>query len=86
MCPLHSKPGETAAIARGELTMSGKRDPRLPRWVTRTEAMFYSRTGATKFNEMIQEKRIVAKKDGNRIKIDLNSIDDYLEALPNAAD
>jgi hypothetical protein len=28
-------------------------------------------------------KKIVAKKDGGRVKVDLNSIDDYLEALPD---
>jgi hypothetical protein len=63
-----------------------KKDLRPARWATRLEAMEYSRTGATKFNDLIQRKKIIAKRDGNRVKVDLNSVDDMLRALPDAAD
>ena len=50
-----------------------RRRDRQPRWATRQEAMAYGRIGSTKFNEMMQSRRIVAKKDGNKVTVDLNS-------------
>jgi hypothetical protein len=69
----------------GENMSSPKKDLRSPRWATRLQAMEYSQTGATKFNELMQQKKITAKKDGNRIKVDLNSIDDLFASLPDVA-
>jgi hypothetical protein len=59
---------------------------RLPRWGTRAEGMEHGKFGSTFMNELMRSKKIIAKKDGSRVKIDLNSIDDYLEALPNVGD
>ena len=66
--------------------ISPKKEPRQPRWATRQEAMAYSRTGATRFNELMQQKLIVAKKNGGKVVVDLNSIDDYFASLPDVAD
>ncbi|XIA62193.1 hypothetical protein ACFIOY_21365 [Bradyrhizobium sp. TZ2] len=41
--------------------MNLERD-RQPRWATRQEAMAYARMGATRFNGLMQERKIVAKK------------------------
>jgi hypothetical protein len=65
--------------------MSPKRD-RQPRWATRQEALTYARMGATKFNELMQQKLIVAKKTGVKVIVDLNSIDDHYASLPNVGD
>ena len=59
-----------------------QRRARQPRWATRQEAMAYGKIGATKMNELMQGGRIVAKKDGNKVIVDLNSIDDHYDALP----
>lgn len=59
---------------------------RLPRWGTRVEAMAHGKFGSTFMNELMQSKKIVAKRDGTRVKVDLNSIDDYLESLPDVGD
>jgi hypothetical protein len=64
----------------------GKTAKRSPRWGTRLEGMAHGKFGATFMNQLMHDKKIVAKKDGGRVKIDLNSIDDYLEALPNVGD
>jgi hypothetical protein len=53
------------------------------RWATRREAMAYARVGSTKMNEMMQSRLILAKKDGRKVIIDLNSIDSYYAALPD---
>jgi hypothetical protein len=65
--------------------MNLKRDLQ-PRWATRQEAMAYARMGATRFNELMQERKIVAKKNGGKVVIDLNSIDDLYASLPDVAD
>jgi hypothetical protein len=52
------------------------------RWATRQEAMTYGRVGSTLMNELMQSRSIVAKKQGNKVIVDLNSIDDYYDALP----
>jgi hypothetical protein len=65
--------------------MNLKRDLQ-PRWATRQEAMAYARMGATRFNELMQKKQIVAKKNGGKVVIDLNSVDDLYQSLPNVGD
>jgi hypothetical protein len=55
------------------------------RWASRKEAMLYARVGSTKMNELMQSQALFAKKNGVKVIIDLNSVDDYYEALPNAA-
>jgi hypothetical protein len=62
-----------------------KRD-RQPRWATRQEAMAYARMGATRFNALMQERKIVAKKNGGKVVVNLNSIDDLYASLPDVAD
>ena len=64
----------------------GKAPKRLPRWGTRAEGMTHGKFGATFMNQLMHDKKIVAKKDGGRVNVDLNSIDDYLEALPDVGD
>ena len=63
-----------------------KTTKRQPRWASRLEAMSYGRIGSTKMNELMHAKRIVAKKLGNTVKIDLNSVDDLIESLPEVGD
>jgi hypothetical protein len=58
--------------------------PRLPRWAPRKKAMEYAAdTGSTHFNELMKDGKIRAKKDGVKVIVDLNSIDDYFEGLPD---
>jgi hypothetical protein len=59
---------------------------RIPRWATRTEAMIYAKIGATTMNELMHSRRIFAKKLGNKVLVDLNSVDDLIAALPDVAD
>jgi hypothetical protein len=57
-----------------------------PRWATRKEAIQYARVGATKFSELIKDRRIVAKRlDGKKLLIDLLSIDRLYDSLPDGA-
>jgi hypothetical protein len=42
--------------------------------------------GATRFNELTHAKKIVAKKSGKAVIVDLNSIDDYYDSLPHVGD
>jgi hypothetical protein len=56
---------------------------RIPRWATRTEAMTYAKVGATTMNELMHSRRIFAKKLGNKVLVDLNSVDDFYGALPD---
>jgi hypothetical protein len=56
------------------------------RWGTRLEAMAYGRMGSTRLNDLMQERKIVAKKSGTKVLVDLDSIDDYYDALPDVAD
>jgi hypothetical protein len=53
------------------------------RWASRKEAMAHMRVGSTKMNEILQAGLIVAKKHGVKVIIDLDSVDQYVEALPN---
>jgi hypothetical protein len=53
------------------------------RYATRLEAMRYMRIGSTKMNELMQAKLIVAKKDGAKVIVCLDSVDAYYTALPN---
>jgi len=56
------------------------------RWATRKEAMAYGKVGSTKMNELLQGRRILAKKlDNKKVLIDLNSIDALYVALPEVA-
>jgi hypothetical protein len=63
-----------------------QRPARTPRWASRLQAMAYGQFGSTKLNELMQAKKILAKKDGAKVKVDLNSIDDYFDALPEVGD
>ena len=62
------------------------RRARQRRWATRQEAMAYAKCGSTTMNEWLHGRRIYAKKQGNKVIIDLNSIDDYIAALPHVGD
>jgi hypothetical protein len=55
------------------------------RWATRTEALSYGKFGSTKLNELMQDRKILAKKDGTKVKIDLDTIDDYIDSLSDVA-
>jgi hypothetical protein len=61
------------------------RRARQRRWATRQEAMTYAKCGSTTMNEWLQGRRIYAKKQGNKVIIDLNSIDDLYDSLPDVA-
>jgi hypothetical protein len=56
------------------------------RWASRTEAMVYGRIGSSKLNELMQARKIVAKNSGVKVLVDLDSMDDYYDALPDVAD
>ena len=62
-----------------------QRRERQRRWGTRLEGMAHSRMGSTTFNDLIQSGKIIAKKQGNKIIIDLDSVDEYIDSLPDAA-
>jgi hypothetical protein len=53
------------------------------RYASRKEAMAYMRVGSTKLNELMQCQAILAKKDGVKVIVDLDSVDQYYEALPS---
>ena len=59
---------------------------RQPRWASRLEAMAYGRVGSTTMNALMHSKKILAKKLGNKVIVDLNSVDDYIAALPHVGD
>jgi hypothetical protein len=63
-----------------------QRPTRVPRWAPRLKAMAYGDFGSTKFNELTHTKKITAKKDGAKVIVDLNSIDDYFDSLPEVGD
>jgi hypothetical protein len=63
-----------------------KRRRKSRRWGTRTEAMIYARIGSTMLNELMRDRKIIAKKAGTKVIIDLDSLDDHLDSLPDAAD
>jgi hypothetical protein len=63
--------------------MAEHKSERHPRWATRTEAMAHGRLGSTTMNALMQSGKITAKKFGNKVVIDLNSIDDLYDELPN---
>jgi hypothetical protein len=56
------------------------------RWASRKEALTYARVGATKMNTLLQSQAILAKKDGRKVIVDLDSIDRYYESLPNVGE
>jgi hypothetical protein len=61
-----------------------QRQRRQPRWAPRKKAMAYAaETGSTHFNELMKSGKILAKKDGAKVIVELNSIDDYYEGLPD---
>jgi hypothetical protein len=45
--------------------------------------MAYAKVGATTMNELMRSRRIFAKKLGNKVLVDLNSVDDLIAALPD---
>ena len=57
-----------------------------PRWATRQEAMEHGKFGATTMNKLMHDKKVVAKKLGTKVVVDLNSIDDFIESLRNVGD
>jgi hypothetical protein len=61
------------------------RSARQRRWATRQEAMAYGKIGSTLMNELLQGGKLFAKKQGNKVIVDLNSIDDYYASLPDVA-
>jgi hypothetical protein len=62
-----------------------QRRERQRRWATRQEAMTYAKIGSTLMNELMHSRRIFAKKRGSKVIVDLNSIDDYIDSLPDVA-
>jgi hypothetical protein len=54
------------------------------RYATRLEAMAHLNIGSTKMNDLLNAKVFVAKKIGRKVLVDLDSLDRYFEALPNA--
>jgi hypothetical protein len=52
------------------------------RWASRKEAMAHMRVGSTRMNELMQSQAILAKKDGGKVIVCLDSCDSYYEALP----
>src|SRR5436189_486803 len=80
--------GEELALTKTEESEPTERDEsadeederkrrRARRWGTRTEAMIYGRLGSTKLNDLMQARKIIAKKNGVKVVVDLDSIDDY---------
>ena len=63
-----------------------QRRERQPRWGTRLEAMAHARVGSTMMNEWLHSRRIFARKRGNKVWVDLNSIDDLIASAPDVAD
>ena len=59
---------------------------RQPRWATRQEAMEHGKFGATTMNKLMHDKKVVAKKLGTKVVVDLNSVDDFLGSLRNVGD
>lgn len=55
-----------------------------PRVVSAKEAMRYLAIGETKLHELLNGGRIQAKKSGNRLLITVESLDAYIDSLPNA--
>jgi hypothetical protein len=63
--------------------MAEGKPEREPRWATRLEGMAYGKIGATTMNALMHDGKITAKKRGNTVIVDLNSIDDYYADLPD---
>ena len=63
--------------------MNASTTKRLPRWGTRQEGMAHGRLGSTTMNELMQTGKVRAKKLGTKVLIDLNTIDDYINSLPD---
>jgi hypothetical protein len=56
-----------------------------PNWGTRQEGMARGRWGSTTMNELMHSGKITAKKLGSKVIVDLNSIDAYIESLPDVS-
>ncbi len=52
------------------------------RYASRKEAMAYMRVGSTRMNELMQSRAIIARKDGGKVIVRLDSCDSYYGALP----
>ena len=63
-----------------------QRPPRIPPMGTAPARDGVWRFWSTKFNELTHAKKILAKKDGAKVIVDLNSIDDYYDSLPEVGD
>jgi len=71
------------------MSKAAPRTARLPRWATRMQAMAYAKVGSTRMNEWLKRNKakgklakLKARKDGAKVIIDLNDIDDLVEDLP----
>lgn len=53
-----------------------------PRLVTMKEAMHYGRWGRDKLLQLISTNKVIAYKDGWRVLVDLDSVDNYRLSLP----
>jgi hypothetical protein len=65
--------------------MSKAKTERVPRWASRQQAMQHAKCGSTKMNQWLKGGKLRARKDGARIIIDLNDLDDLIASLPSAA-
>jgi hypothetical protein len=54
-----------------------------PNWGTRKEGMARGRWGSTTMNALMHDGKIRAKKLGKKVIVDLNSVDSYIESLPD---
>jgi hypothetical protein len=52
------------------------------RFASRAETMAYMKIGSTRLNELLQGQAFFAVKDGGKVIIDLDSVDDYRQSLP----
>jgi hypothetical protein len=72
-------------IEKANESATERDDNTLRRWATRPEAILYSKGGVRKFDSLLRNGRIRAKKlDGTKIVVDLNSNDSLCLALPEA--
>jgi excisionase family DNA binding protein len=55
-----------------------------PRVVSAKEAMRYLSIGETKLHELLNAGSLTARKNGNRLLIEVESLDAYIDSLPIA--
>jgi hypothetical protein len=59
-------------------------DNERPRFLQMTAAVSYSGRSRAALYTLLNEKKIIAKKAGKTVLIDRQSLDDYLDTLPDA--